>query len=72
MSATMKRKDPLELLTIDEASRLIKRSRRSLHQDIAAGELRAVKLGTSTRIPRVEIERYLAERGFPTGHLNGD
>jgi excisionase family DNA binding protein len=57
------RHDPLELLTLDEVSALIKRSRRSLTEDIAAGRLRAVKLGRSTRVPRLELERYLAEMG---------
>jgi len=52
--------DPLELLTLDEVSALIKRSRRSLTEDIAAGRLRVVKLGRSTRVPRAELERYIA------------
>jgi len=53
--------DPLELMTLDEVSALIKRSRRSLEEDIKAKRLRAVHLGRSTRIPRVELERYIAE-----------
>lgn len=51
--------DPLELLTLDEVSALLKRSRRSLYEDIDAGRLRVVKLGRSTRVPRVELERYI-------------
>lgn len=55
--------DPLELFTLAEVGRLAKRSRRSLYADIAAGRLRTVKLGASTRVPRVEVERYLAADG---------
>lgn len=51
--------DPLELLTISEFSRLIKRSRGALYKDIAAGRLHVVKLGRTTRIPRVEAERFV-------------
>jgi excisionase family DNA binding protein len=45
---------------------LTKRARSSLYEDIAAGRIQTVKLGTSTRIPRVELERYISER--LTGH----
>jgi excisionase family DNA binding protein len=51
--------DPLELHTLVEVARLAKRSRSSLYRDIAAGRLRTVKLGRQTRVPRVELERYL-------------
>lgn len=57
--------DPLELLTITELSKLLKRSRASLYEDIAAGKLRTVKLGRTTRVPRVEAERYVYENGSP-------
>jgi len=52
--------DPLELLTLAEVSRITKRHRSTLHRDINAGRLRVVKLGGSTRVPRVELERYVA------------
>ena len=51
--------DPLELLTLPEVSQLVKRSRRALEMDIAAGKLHTVKLGRHTRIPRMEVERYV-------------
>jgi excisionase family DNA binding protein len=51
--------DPLELMTIRQISQLLKRSRAALYEDIAAGKLRTVKLGTSTRVPRMEVERYV-------------
>jgi excisionase family DNA binding protein len=56
---TAKHLDPLELLTIDELAQLSKRSRRSLYYDIANGRLRAVRLGRSMRVPRVEAERFV-------------
>lgn len=55
--------DPLELMTIKEVVRLTKRARSALYEDIAAGRLRVVHLGRSTRIPRVEVERYVYGNG---------
>lgn len=52
--------DPLELMTLDEVAAIIRRSRRTLERDAAAGRLRTVKLGRSTRVPRAELERYIA------------
>ena len=52
--------DPLELLTIAQVVRLTKRARSSIYEDIAAGRLQTVKLGRSTRIPRMELDRYIA------------
>lgn len=62
---TSPRLDPLELVTLQDLSVAAKRSTTSLHRDIKAGRLRAVRLGSSWRIPRVEAERYL------TGGSNG-
>jgi len=55
--------DPLELLTLTEVSRLIKRSRSALYCDIAAGRLRTVKLGASIRVPRMYLEQYVFGNG---------
>lgn len=52
--------DPLELLTIREVRAITKLSESSLYRDIHAGRLRTVTLGRSRRIPRVELERYIA------------
>src|SRR5262245_12927597 len=59
MTQTSERLDPLELITVKELAALAKRSRTSLYDDIKTGKLRAVRLGSSVRIPRVEAERYL-------------
>jgi excisionase family DNA binding protein len=56
--------DPLELHTVNQVCALTKRSRSGIYKDIAAGRLHIVKLGRSTRIPRAELERYLAANGF--------
>ena len=61
MSGNNNHSDPLDLLTLQQLSRLLKRSVRSLHEDIHAGRLHVVKLGSSTRVPRSEAERYLDE-----------
>lgn len=55
--------DPLELHTLAQVSQLTKRSRSSLKRDIAAGRLRIVHLGSSVRVPRVEVERYVFGNG---------
>ena len=55
--------DPLELLTISEVSRLIRRSRSALYVDIAAGRLRTVHLGRSTRVWRRDLEDYVFGNG---------
>lgn len=53
-------RDPLELMTVAEVAQLLKFSSRTVRKRIAVGELRAVTLGCSTRVPRVEVERYIA------------
>lgn len=55
--------DPLQLHTILEAVAITRRSRSALYEDIKAGRLRVVKLGRQTRIPRVELERYIRDEG---------
>ena len=62
MATPPPRFDPLDLLTLPQVSELVKRSRRSLESDIAAGKLRVVHLGRSTRVPREEVYRYIHER----------
>lgn len=59
MPRTSERLDPLELVTLQELSRLAKRSMDSLYRDIKEGRLHAVRLGANWRVPRVEAERYL-------------
>jgi excisionase family DNA binding protein len=54
-------KSPARLLyTIRETTGLLALSRASLYRYIASGELQAIKIGTATRIPAAEIDRWLA------------
>lgn len=50
-----------EMLTIDEASRYVRKRRQFLDDAIRSGSLRAVKLGTTTRIHRNALLRFLGE-----------
>jgi predicted DNA-binding transcriptional regulator AlpA len=50
----------LELLTVDDLSRLLKRSRASLHRDLSANRLpRPIKLGSAVRWRRQSIVAWL-------------
>ena len=48
--------------TYAEAAELIGCSPRTIWQLVADGELHAARIGRLVRIPRGELERYLAER----------
>lgn len=53
--------DPLDLLSLDEVAALTKRTRRTVEREVASGILRSVLLGRRRLVPRVELERYIAE-----------
>lgn len=55
------RTDPLELLTPKDVCRLLKVSRRRLYNLEKSGKLRSVRLGSSIRFPRTEVERFLED-----------
>lgn len=57
----MRRRDPLELVALDDVSKSTKRTRLELVEDIAAGRLRVVFLGLDAHVPKSELERYAAE-----------
>jgi excisionase family DNA binding protein len=48
------------LLRVDEAAAALGVSRASMYRLLAAGRLRAVRVGRSTRIPAAELERFVA------------
>ena len=48
------------LLTIAEVAQLLRISRSRVYELVRAGVLRSVKLGSSRRIPRAEVERFVA------------
>lgn len=59
-------------MTLREVSQITRRSPSGLRKDISNGRLRAVRLGNSVRIPRIEFERYMLAAGFPPDHVDGD
>ncbi|NEM08730.1 helix-turn-helix domain-containing protein [Geodermatophilus normandii] len=50
--------DPL-LLTPEEAAQVLRIGRTTIYALMKAGELRAVHIGRSCRLPRAELERYV-------------
>jgi excisionase family DNA binding protein len=51
--------EPL-LLTPEEAATVLRVGRTTVYALMKAGELRPVHIGRSCRLPRVELERYVA------------
>ena len=51
---------PRTAYTVDEAAASLGICRASIYNMIARGELRAVKIGRSTRIPAAELDRILS------------
>jgi excisionase family DNA binding protein len=48
------------LFTVPEAAERLRLSVRTVHDLVARGELKAIRIRTSVRIHRRELERYLA------------
>jgi excisionase family DNA binding protein len=53
--------DPVLLLRVQEAARLLGVSRAFVYKLLAQGQIRTVKLGRVRRIPRTEVERLARE-----------
>lgn len=51
-----------ELLRIEEAARVLALSRSKLFLMIAAGELPVVRFGRAVRVPRRQLEQWIADR----------
>lgn len=49
----------MELLTIEEAAKKLKVSKRTVYEWIRTGKLEAVKAGTLWRIPEEAMEKFL-------------
>ena len=58
-----------ELLRTDDVQKLLRIGRSKLYEMIAHGELPVVRIGRAVRIPRHELERWIAER--TTGGQSG-
>jgi len=46
----------------DEAGRLLKCSARTIRRLVDAGQLRSITVGSAPRIPRSELERFVADQ----------
>ncbi len=53
--------------SVDHAAQACDLSGRTLRRAIRAGELKAARIGTRVLVPRVELERYIADRVDPLG-----
>jgi excisionase family DNA binding protein len=63
-----------ELMTVKEVAKLWRQRRETVYKKIAAGELRAVRLGDGTaalRIPRSELERIYEMSTSGSGSFAG-
>ena len=52
-----------DVLTVEEASNILKVSRKTLYNLMKRGEIHAVKVGKRWRILRISLERYLFGKG---------
>ena len=50
------------LLTVDEACRELHISKFTLYGLFRSGKLRKIKVGTATRVPRSELERWIDDQ----------
>lgn len=55
-------KEPPLLLRVEEAARLLGLGRTKVYELIARGELRAIKVDAATRVPRAELDAWIAAR----------
>lgn len=53
------------LLRVSEAAHRLSIGRSTLYQQIAAGEIRVVKIGRATRVPATELASWIARRAVP-------
>lgn len=58
------------LLRVEEVAQLVRLGRTRTFQMIAAGELPVVRIGRAVRVPRVALERWIADRTIPAQDLH--
>ena len=56
-------------LTVSETAKLLGLSRNSTYQGVLTGEIPCVKVGKRILIPRLALEKMLAEVGNKTGAI---
>jgi excisionase family DNA binding protein len=54
--------EPSLLIRVEEAARLLDLGRTKTYELIATGQLRAVKIGKATRVPRAAVEEFVRSR----------
>ncbi len=54
--------EPVQLLTLEEAAKRLRLSRKTLERYIKRGELRVVRFGASVRITERELAAFVASR----------
>ena len=57
------------VLTVSETAKLLGLSRNSTYQGVLTGEIPCVKVGKRILIPRLALEKMLAEVGNKTGAI---
>lgn len=62
MNEQIVRYDPLEMLTVREAAKLLHVSRPTIEKYVKSGALPSVILGRCRRIRRADLDTFLAER----------
>lgn len=55
----------IELLTVDEASRLLRVGRHKVYEMVRAGDIPAIRLGRSLRIPAGSLVRMVDAASLP-------
>lgn len=50
----------MELLTVNEATKLLRIDRKTLYKLIKKGEIPAIRLGVQWRIPKEELEKMIS------------
>jgi len=64
LAATSERSEPVELLTVNEVATTLRVSKMTVYRLIHAGQLRAIRVGQSLRLPRGSVDTFLAEAGL--------
>jgi len=54
----------VELLTVNEVATTLRVSKMTVYRLIHAGQLRAIRVGQSLRLPRGSVDTFLAEAGL--------
>jgi excisionase family DNA binding protein len=54
---------PPEVLTVEEAARVLRISRQSAYEGVRAGEIPVIRVGSRLLVPRRRLEQMLAGEG---------